>query len=103
MATTTKRLKRVRVDHWFTPPEARTIASQFRAQARVIREQAGAIRKAKGTLDISWEGRSKNNFDTLIDPVPGNLDAFAQWLEGKASEIERLQALEYRYEWRVEG
>lgn len=100
MAAKAKTKKLTKVEHWFTPPEAHNIASQFRSQARVIREQANAIRKARSTLDGSWEGNSKNNFVSQLDPVPGNLDSYAQWLESAANEIEHLKALEYRWEYR---
>jgi uncharacterized protein YukE len=92
--------KRVRVDHWFTPPEAHTIASQFRAKAGEIRAQAQNIRRGRSTLDISWEGNSKNNYFASLSPVPGDLDNYANWLEQKANQIENLKALEYRWEWR---
>lgn len=99
MATKPKEKTRVRVEKWFTPKEAHTIASQFRTQARVIREQANALRKERSTLDSSWEGNSRNNFMQLLDPVPGNLESFAQWLESQANKIENLKALKYEYEY----
>ena len=91
---------RVRVEHWFIPPEAHTIAGQFRAQAGAIREQANALGKAKNTLEGSWEGNSKNNFMQMFDPTPGNLNSFASWLEQAAKIIENTKAMEYRWEWR---
>ena len=90
----------VRVKHWFIPDEASTIASQFRSQARVIREQATALRKTKTTLDTSWEGNSKNKFMYEFDPMPGKLDSYSTWLENAATKIETTQAMVYRWEWR---
>jgi len=92
--------KRVRVDHWFTPPEAHTIAGQFRAKAGEIRAQAQAIRRGRSTLDLSWEGKSKNNYFVSLNPMPGDLENYANWLEQKANQIEHMKALEYRWEWR---
>lgn len=89
----------VRKERWFVPPEAHTIAAQFRTQAGVIRDQATALRKAKSTLDSSWEGNSKNKFMAEFDPMPGNLDSYAAWLEQAANKIERTQAMEYYYVW----
>ena len=100
MARKTKTKTKVRVEEWFVPNEAHVIASEFRTQARVIRDQATALRKAKGTLDGSWEGNSKKNFMQVFDPVPGNLDSFASWLEQSANKIENTKAMKYRYEWR---
>lgn len=100
MATKAKAKTRVRVEKWFTPNEAHTIASQFRAQARVIREQASEMRKASSALDGSWEGKAHKKFMEKFNDVPGALDSYAQWLEGRANEIENMQALKYEYEWR---
>ena len=101
MAGNKKKKKiRVRVEHWFIPKEAHTIADKVRAQARAIRKQANALRKAKNTLDGSWEGNSKSNFMQKFDPTPGNLNSYASWLEQAAKKIETTQAMEYRWEWR---
>ena len=91
-----------RVEHWFVPNEAHTIAGQFRAQAGAIRDQANALGKAKGTLNDSWEGIAKNKFMVLFDPMPGNLGSYASWLEQAANKIENTKAMEYRWEWREE-
>ena len=100
MADKEKTRIRVRVEHWFIPNEAHSIAAQFRTQAGAIRDQANTVGKAKNTLDASWEGNSKNKFMLLFDPMPGNLGSYASWLEQAANQIENTQAMEYRWEWR---
>jgi len=80
----------IRVPKRFTPPEAYTIAAQFRGQAKHVRSLAAQLRQVKAKLDASWEGNSKNRFFSEFEPEISKMDAFADWLEAKANQIEHI-------------
>jgi uncharacterized protein YukE len=81
---------RRRVPRTFTPPEAKEIAAQFRETAQRVREFASQLRSTGGTLEMSWEGISKNNFFMDFQPEPGNVEQYAAWLESQAGVIESM-------------
>ena len=80
--------KTIRLPRTFVPSEAHAIAASFRSQAAHIRDLARQLRDVKGSLDISWEGNSKNIFSSDFAPEPGNMDCYAAWLEDRARAIE---------------
>jgi uncharacterized protein YukE len=84
-------VKTIRVKKTFTPPEAYAIAVQFRARANHVRELAKQLRKVKSSLDATWEGNSKNRFSSGYDVEISKMDNFADWLEEKANQIERIK------------
>lgn len=92
--------KLVKVAYQATPPEARGIANEFRAAAGKIQNQAAALRKIKGNLDSSWEGKSKISFINEYTPVISSLDSYASWLNQQAGRIERMTVTMYRWEYR---
>lgn len=92
--------KLVRVEHWFIPPEAHTIASQLRSQAGEVRQQQARLAKVLAKLNGSWEGNARNAFISRIENIPAKLGLFARELESKADKVEQTKAMEYRWEWR---
>lgn len=83
-------VKTIRIKKTFVPPEAYGIAAQFQAQANRVRDLASQLRKVKSTLDATWEGNSKNRFSSGYEPEVSKMDNFADWLEDKANQIERI-------------
>ena len=72
------------------PPEAHAIAAAFRREAQRVRELAVQQRGVKGTLDSTWLGNSKNRFSAEFDPEISKLDRYADMLEDKARQIEKI-------------
>ncbi len=92
--------KLVRVEYWFIPPEAHTIASQMRGQAKIVRQQQTRLSKALAKLNSCWEGNAKNSFVSQFSGWPGKVGSYAERIESDAGEVERTKALQYRWEWR---
>lgn len=81
---------KIRVMKSIIPSEARGVAARFREGARRIRAQAQQMRSVCSTLNSSWEGRSKMAFMDSISPQPGELEAYANWLDDRARQIENM-------------
>ena len=81
---------KIRVPRTFIPPEAHSIANNFRQTASEVRRLAGQLNEIGNTLNATWEGRSKNNFMGEFNPEPGNLNSFADYLESCAQNVERM-------------
>ena len=97
---TDQKKRLVKVEERFIPPEAHTIAAQFRNQARTIRDQARDVRQSISTMESTWAGNAQKRFMPRIANTPRDLDAYAAWLEDSARRIERMEAIRYRWEWR---
>ncbi len=89
----------VKVEERFIPPEAHTIAAQFRNQARAVREQARNLRSSISTMESTWAGNAQKRFMSKITNSPRDLDAYASWLEDSANKIERMEAIRIKYKW----
>lgn len=89
----------VRKEYWFIPPEANTIAGEFRKQASSVRNQATQLRKVQSALNSDWAGEAKNKYMSQFENTPNELDGYAAWLERQANIIKGIKALRYKWEW----
>jgi uncharacterized protein YukE len=81
---------RIRVKKTIVPKEAYEIAGNFRRAAQEARNLASQLQRVGNSLNATWEGNSKNNFMQKINPEPGNLNDYANYLEQCAHKIEHM-------------
>lgn len=80
----------MRVARTFIPPEAHTIAAQFRQAAHQLRASSGKLNSIGATLDSDWLGHSKELFFDQFRNQPSSVNALADWLMDRAQYIESI-------------
>lgn len=85
----------VTVEKWITPPQAGSIASEFRAAAQEVREIANKVRNKGEMIRPGWVCPVKDIFFSHFDPCPGELDSFAQQLDAAADDIRNTKVKIY--------
>ena len=83
-------LEITRRKHTFVPDEAPRIAREFRSAAGRIREQAREMKGIQSNLQGAWEGNSAERFMDEFEPQIKEMEHFAEWLDDKAHQIERM-------------
>ncbi len=81
----------MRVAKTFVPPEAHSIAEQFRHAAHQLRESSGNLNSVGATLDSDWLGHSKELFFDQFRNQPSAINTMADWLLDRARYIESIQ------------
>ena len=84
---------------WITPPETRPIVEELFVQAQRVREIARQVKSVGHELDGTWTGGARNIFFSHYDPLPGDLDRFANSLESKARSIAAITVWIEVKEW----
>lgn len=87
----------VRVPRTFIPPEAYSIANNFRRLAQEARRLANELRRLSNVLNSGWEGNSKNNFMNDFLPKASDLERLADHLERSARTIETTKVTVWEY------
>lgn len=87
------------ITRWFYPKEANHIAGVYEQKAARVYELAAQLERIKGTLESTWEGRSKIRFMPTIDDMPSRLRAYAEELRARAREIRAIQVSETIRQW----
>ena len=86
------------VGKWQTPAEAGRLAAQYRTAASRVLEIAQGVSALRGNLD-SWAGQARDKFFVRYDPLPGELNRFAEVLEQMASKLADSQIWVEIQEW----
>ena len=86
---------------YFTPPEAGTLAEDFRTRAGTIQGLADDLARVVGELDMAWEGRSQRWFMTELLPAVRDAEQLVSQLEALAGAIAEIRVPETirRWEW----
>ena len=88
---------RILVPRTFIPKEAESIASRFAKIASDLDAIANQVNGIAGSLENSWEGKSKNKFFADFNGAPANLRAVADYCRDCRNRIKNMSVTVMEY------
>jgi WXG100 family type VII secretion target len=77
------------IERRIQPQGAHQDAATFRAVADRFRTMAESLRRELGRLNQGWQGHARDRFFESVNPLPNQMEAYAETLENMALMIEQ--------------